>query len=185
MNIENLYCHRCGHELEVVDKYEMNEDGGGIYYRFCCPNCGAIYEVDEPDDEEKTNYDFWKDPDTSQRVGTEGDHVNNDICINCGHKIYVGDNFMLSDCMGEDLPEDDDKMNYCINQCQNCGITETRWDNSENEKENLPYWEIDVYLKNHLKDYYLPFLVGIWKKVNNVNDEEFVSMLKSIIKHYE
>lgn len=185
METKNLYCHRCGAELEIIENCEINEGGRGNYYRFYCPNCGAMYEVEEPDSEEKENYEFWKDPDISERVGSEGDHVNNDICINCGHKVYVGNNFMMSDCTGEDLPEDEDKMNYCLNTCQHCGVTETRWDNSENEKKNLPYWADDVWLKTHLENYYLPYLINIWQKANNATDEELVCELDKIISYHK
>lgn len=181
METKNLYCHRCGCELEIVDECEVGEEGIGKSYRFFCPNCGAIYDVDEPDEDDKSEYDFWKNPDISGRVGSEGDHINNDICINCGHKVYVGNNFMLSDCEGEELPEDDDKMNYCINTCQNCGVTEVRWDNSENEKKNLPYWADDVWLKEHLENYNLSFLINIWQGANNFSDEDLVSELEKII----
>lgn len=141
MKKENLFCHRCGHELTLIEEELINEDGRGNYYRLSCPYCGAIYELDEPDEEEKKEYDFWKEEDISERVGNEGGHVMNDICLNCGNKVYVTNNFMLSDYEGEDLPEDEDKMNYCINQCSNCGCTEVRWDNSENERKEFEYWK--------------------------------------------
>ena len=108
----------------------------------------------------------------------------NDVCINCGHKVYVGNNFMLSDCEGTDLPEDDDKMNYCINPCSHCGCTEVRWDNSENEKKNFPYWEPDMKLHELLKDYYFNYMIHIWQKFNNRSHDEMYDLLKDVIKLY-
>ena len=184
MKKENLFCHRCGHELEVIDEYEINEGGRGNYYRFKCPHCGIIYELDEPDSEEKKEYDFWKDENIEMRVGDEGGHIENDVCLNCGNKVYVGNNFMLSDCEGEELPEGDDKMNYCINQCTNCGCSEVRWDNSENEKNDLPYWEPDIKLRELLKDYYFNYMIFEWQRANNKTDEEMKEFLNDVIKLY-
>ena len=181
---ENLYCHRCGHELGLLDEEVINEDGRGSYYRFICPHCGAIYEIDEPDEEEKKEYEFWKDEDISERVGNEGDHIMNDICLNCGHKVYVSNNFMLSDCGGTDLSKDDDKMNYCLSPCSHCGCTEVRWDNSENEKKDFPYWEQDTKLHELLKDYYFNYTIHIWQEVNNKSDEEILLYLKDVMKLY-
>lgn len=139
MKTENLYCHRCGNPLEttLVDT-EVCESA---YYVFLCPHCGAEYEVYDPED--KSEYPFYPDEDISSRVGPEGMHIENNICLNCGHQVVCSDNFMLSDYFTEDISLDDDKMNFVLSTCQHCGISEIRWDTSENEKKKYPYWSED------------------------------------------
>jgi hypothetical protein len=52
---------------------------------------------------------------------------------------------MLSDYDPDNITdENDDKMNFVLNQCPYCGMQEVRWDNSENEKKHYPYWKEDV-----------------------------------------
>lgn len=141
MKTENLFCHRCGSPM-TADLIDESTDGYGAYWYIECPHCGAVYEVTEPTDEEKKKYEFWKDEDISKRVGNEGGHIMNDICINCGEKVFVGNNFMYSD-YDEEVDEGDDKMNYCLNTCSHCGCDEVRWDTSENDKQHLDYWKSD------------------------------------------
>lgn len=178
MKTENLKCHRCGHQLEVKDVQNFDEERG--QYTFLhCPHCGADYEIDEPLDEEKKDYPFWKDEDTDGRL--EGIDIMNGHCLNCGHKIYVGSNFMLSDYDPEHIKDiDDDKMNFCMNTCENCGCTEVRWDNSENEKKDYPYWKEDNDLYEQLKDRTLEYIVHVWAKVNGTKFAEVEKKLDDI-----
>ena len=181
MKTENLYCHRCGKPLETVTV--DTEFAESAYYVFRCPNCGAEYEVIEPED--KSEYPFYPEEDISMRVGDEGDHLMNDICLNCGHKVSIGNNFMLSDYDESIIDDDDDKMNFCLNTCPHCGISEIRWDNSENEKKDLPYWSEDNWLHEHLEGYDLNYLVHIWQKVNKAYDKDVVDKLKTFIKYHD
>jgi hypothetical protein len=51
----------------------------------------------------------------------------------------MANNFMLSD-YDDTVTEDDDKMNFVLNECPYCGMNEVRWDNSDNERKVFPYW---------------------------------------------
>jgi hypothetical protein len=55
---------------------------------------------------------------------------------------------MLSDYDDTITDENDDKMNFVLNQCPYCGMQEIRWDNSENEKKHYPYWKEDLEAEN-------------------------------------
>ena len=54
---------------------------------------------------------------------------------------------MLSDYDDTIDNDDDDKMNFILNQCPYCGMQEVRWDNSDNEKKIYPYWKDDLESK--------------------------------------
>ena len=182
MKTEGLKCHRCGHELEVQDIQNFDEERGE-YTFLHCPHCGADYEVDEPADEEKKDFDFYKDgEDTDGRF--EGIDTMNEHCLNCGHKIYVGSNFMLSDYDPSIKDIDDDKMNFCMNTCPHCGCTEIRWDNSENEKKYYPYWQEDNDLYEQLKDRALEYVVHVWAKVNGTKLVDVEKKLEDIKKYF-
>ena len=71
---------------------------------------------------------------------TEPDILNGH-CTNCGHTVHVSNNFMLSDYDDSIIDENDDKMNFIMNQCPYCGMEEVRWDTAENEKKDYPYWQ--------------------------------------------
>jgi len=137
MITEGLKCVRCGHELEVEDIQDFDDEIGTTTILFC-PYCGAIYEETEPLDEDKQNYEFYKDGmDISGRL--DEPDIMNGHCLNCGHKVSMANNFMLSD-YDDTVTEDDDKMNFVLNECPYCGMNEVRWDNSDNESKVFPYW---------------------------------------------
>ena len=143
MITEGVICTRCAHELELDDIWEGEEDYGNTYV-FHCPYCGARYECTEVPESEKDEYEFYKDgkEDISMRIN-EPD-IMNGHCTNCGHHVSMSNNFMLSDYDDSITNEDDDKMNFILNQCPYCGMQEVRWDNSENEKNIYPYWKEDL-----------------------------------------
>ena len=142
MKTENLKCNRCLCELEVEDIFEGDEEMGVTTY-LVCPNCGAKFECTEVPEQEKQDYDFYRNgEDTSLRID-EVD-IMNEHCTNCGHNVSMSNNFMLSDYDDTIVDENDDKMNFVLNQCPNCGMWEVRWDTAENEKKNFPYWSEDV-----------------------------------------
>jgi hypothetical protein len=64
----------------------------------------------------------------------------------------MSNNFMLSDYDDTITDENDDKMNFILNQCPYCGMQEVRWDNCENEKKHFPYWKEDVESEELLKN---------------------------------
>lgn len=138
MKTENLKCTRCFNDLiveEVVDDVNLTE--------LICPNCGARYTCYEPEESERMEYDFYKNgEDISGRI-TEPD-IYNSHCTNCGHHVYVVNNFMLSDYDDTITDDDDDCMNYIICECPNCGMNEERWDTPENQKKHFPYWKEDL-----------------------------------------
>lgn len=137
MDTNNLKCVRCGNILEVEDIMEEDCEVGQTTYLFC-PYCGAKYEETEPIEEEKKNYDFYKDGnDISGRL--DEIDIMNGHCLNCGHNVSMCNNFMLSD-YDDTIEEADDKMNFVMNECPYCGMQEIRWDNSDNERKIFPYW---------------------------------------------
>ena len=59
--------------------------------------------------------------------------------MRCDHELILSGNFMRSEIIGEDLPEDDD----CIVTnavCPFCGASYDIYDTPESEKELYPYW---------------------------------------------
>ena len=137
MITEGLKCVRCEHDLEVEEVLDFDNECGKTTILFC-PYCGARYEETEPLEEDKMNYDFYKNGcDTSGRLD-EAD-IMNGHCLNCGSKVSIANNFMLSD-YDDTITEPDDKMNFVLNECPNCGMQEVRWDNSDNERKIFPYW---------------------------------------------
>jgi hypothetical protein len=97
-----------------------------------------------------TPYDTVRDGNISGRI-TEIDILNGH-CTNCGHIVSMSNNFMLSDYDDTITDENDDKMNFILNQCPYCGMQEVRWDNCENEKKYFPYWKEDVESEELLKN---------------------------------
>ena len=146
MITEGFICTRCANELELLDVLEGDEEFGNTYV-FYCPHCVARYECTEVSESEKKDYDFYAngEEDISMRI-SEPDILNG-YCTNCGHRVSVSNNFMLSDYDDTIDNDDDDKMNFILNQCPYCGMQEVRWDNSENEKKIYPYWKDDLESK--------------------------------------
>lgn len=141
MKTENLICHRCGKLLEVTDIMESIDCYGCITYLHCS-YCGADFECAECSNEEKQKYDFYRgDEPIDNRLSIPD--IMNEHCINCGHKVFVSNNFMLSD-YDDNISDYDDKMNYVLGTCEYCGMNETRWDVSEHEKLDYEYWKEDV-----------------------------------------
>lgn len=96
MITEGVICTRCANELELLDICEGDEEVGNTYV-FCCPHCGARYECTEVPEQERKDYDFYAngEEDISMRI-CEPD-IFNVYCTNCGHRVSVSNNFMLSD----------------------------------------------------------------------------------------
>ena len=111
---------------------------------FHCPYCGARYECTEVPEEERKDYPFYENGEEDISMRIEEPDIMNGHCINCGHKVSMCNNFMLSDYDDTITDENDDKMNFVLNQCPYCGMQEIRWDNSENEKKHYPYWKEDL-----------------------------------------
>ena len=132
MEIDNKICERCGHKLLVGAIEEMGE---GTETRLFCPHCGIVIEVYE-DDTCLSGYNV-KD------VG-KIDNPCEHYCTNCGYKIRIDSNSVLSDSIDTiSYDGDDEKICLIFHTCENCGMSEERWDNSENEKCLFPYWEQD------------------------------------------
>ena len=143
MITEGVICTRCAHELELEDIWEGEEDYGNTYV-FHCPYCGAKYECTEVPESERDEYEFYKDGEEDISMRIDEPDIMNSHCTNCGHHVSMSNNFMLSDYDDSITNEDDDKMNFILNQCPYCGMQEVRWDNSENEKNIYPYWKEDL-----------------------------------------
>jgi DNA-directed RNA polymerase subunit RPC12/RpoP len=140
MNITNLKCTRCMHDLEVEEFLASEDPEFGNTTFLICPYCGAKYECTEAPENEKDKYEFYQNGEDIDGRITEPDILNGH-CTNCGHKVTVSNNFMLSDYDDTITDENDDKMNFIMNECPYCGMCEVRWDNSNNEREVFPYWK--------------------------------------------
>lgn len=143
MITEGVICTRCAHELELEDIWEGEEDYGNTYV-FHCPYCGARYECTEVSESERSEYDFYANGEEDISMRIDEPDIMNGHCTNCGHNVSMSNNFMLSDYDDSITNEDDEKMNFILNQCPYCGMQEVRWDNSENEKKLYPYWKEDL-----------------------------------------
>ena len=141
MKTEGAKCSRCMTDLEWDVVYDFEDESCGTITHLRCPNCGARYECMEPIEHEKFNYEFYMEGDpTSGRI--KDTDIMNGHCTNCGGKVFVTGNFMLSD-YDDTVTEDEDCMNYVLSECPYCGMNEVRWDTPEIEKKNLPYWKED------------------------------------------
>ena len=65
-------CFRCGHEVVWSSDFMKSECGyaedyddpnDGLVSYFTCPYCGTRYELVEPDEEEKSDYPYYKESD--------------------------------------------------------------------------------------------------------------------------
>ena len=132
MEQRSINCIRCGHNLILGNVEDCDE---GIDRHYYCPYCGIVDEIYTPDEVKDKHYDA-------------DEFINNcvsecySICSVCGHKIKVSGNSCLSDRISTiDYDSDDDKLSIDYHECENCGRSEIRWDNSENEKGLFRYWE--------------------------------------------
>ena len=141
MVTEGLICTRCAHPLELQDVLEIGEEEYGPLYNFLCPHCGARYECTEVSEGEKKNYPFYDDGEEDTSLRIDEPDIMNGHCTNCGHHVSMSNNFMLSDYDDSITDDNDDKMNFVLNQCPYCGMMEVRWDTAENEKKDYPYWK--------------------------------------------
>ena len=141
MVTKGLICNRCKHNLTLIDTYNIGDEDYGNMYLFRCYNCGAEFECTEVSEQDKKNYDFYKDgkEDISGRI--DDVDIMNGHCINCGSNVSMSNNFMLSDYDDTIKDDDDDKMNFVLGQCPYCGMQEVRWDTAENDKKKYPYWK--------------------------------------------
>ena len=145
MITEGVFCTRRGNKLTLDEIIDIGDDDYGPQYNFTCENCGAKYECTEVPEKEKKNYEFYEHEKENVFLRREEPDIMNGYCSNCGHHVSMCNNFMLSD-YDETIESlsDDDKMNFILNQCPFCGMQEVRWDNSENEKKQFPYWKEEV-----------------------------------------
>ena len=136
-----IICTRCGKPLELEETEGPVDDDYGATYYFVCPHCGARYECTEVSDSQKSDYEFYDDEKENIHLRIDEPDIMNGHCINCGHKVSMSNNFMLSDYDDSIVDEGDDKMNFVLNQCPYCGMMEVRWETSENEKKDYAYWQ--------------------------------------------
>lgn len=141
MNTENVKCTRCMHDLVVDEILEEEDTEFGTTTYLTCPYCGASYECTEPPKSEQSQYEFYRNGEESVYGRITEPDILNGHCTNCGHTVYVSNNFMLSDYDDSIIDENDNKMNFIMNQCPYCGMEEVRWDTAENEKKDYPYWQ--------------------------------------------
>lgn len=137
MITEGLKCARCMHELFKLDEFEFEGMGRETY--LVCKHCGAKYEILEPTDEEKADMEFYQNNMPIDGRMTEPD-MYNEHCINCGERVGISSNNMLSDFDDNIEDDDDDAMSFNLCTCEKCGITEVRWDTPESQKKLYPYW---------------------------------------------
>ena len=130
MEVKNIICERCGHQMVVGATEEM---GDGIETRLFCPHCGIVIELYDSEEFSLSDYEIYDVPLEC--------NMNNHYCIRCGNKLKIDSNGCLSDRIDTiDACCDDDKMSLIFHPCSNCGICDERWDTSENEKCIFPYW---------------------------------------------
>lgn len=178
MKTENLKCNRCGHILEVDEVLDYDDNTEGITTYLKCPYCGVELECTEPAEDDKMNFAFYRDGEPIDGRYNDID-IMNGHCTNCGHEVSMSGNFMLSDYDEEITSDDDDKMNFVLNECPYCGMHEVRWDTSENDKKEYEYWAEDNWLHEHMNGYDLEYLLHVWEEENGVSDEELSEMLKT------
>lgn len=136
---DELRCPRCAITLKL-EEILVDEECGSTYI-LECPYCGFDIDVKEPEKVELSDYPFYEEGEPIEGRLTQPD-VQNDHCINCGHEIHVIGNFMLSDYDKNIEPEgSDDKMSFEFMNCKYCGVSETRWDASDNDRKKFPYWK--------------------------------------------
>lgn len=141
MITEGVICTRCAHELELEEVLDIGDDDYGKTYFYHCPFCGARYECTEVTESERKNYPFYENEEENVLLRIVEPDIMNGHCTNCGHSVSMSNNFMLSDYDDTITDENDDKMNFVLNQCPYCGMQEIRWDNSVNEKKQYEYWK--------------------------------------------
>jgi len=140
MITEGIICTRCGKLIELINTEDIGDEEYGLEYTFKCNHCGAIYECTEVAEKYKKDYPFYENEEENIWQRQIEPDIMNGHCINCGGNVSVSNNFMLSDYDETITDEKDDKMNFVLNQCPNCGMQEVRWDTSETEKKDYPYW---------------------------------------------
>ena len=98
MITNGIKCNRCLEELVLEEIFEGDYEIGPTY-NFVCPNCGARFECTEVTEDDKQNYEFYADggEDISGRLQEED--IMNGHCTNCGHKVSMCNNFMLSELL--------------------------------------------------------------------------------------
>lgn len=141
MITEGLICNRCAHPLELIDTFDYEDEDYGIMYLLRCNHCGAEFECTEVPEKERSQYPFYENGEEDISMRIDEIDIMNGHCTNCGHRVSMSNNFMLSDYDDTITDEKDDKMNFVLNQCPYCGMQEVRWDTAENEKPNLQYWQ--------------------------------------------
>lgn len=126
-----LHCARCGQLLILGHVDDLDE---GVDKHYYCPDCGMVVEIYESDEV------FCKEYKLVVYVDHNPDVYEN-FCTVCGNKLKVSGNGCLSDRIDTiECGGDDDKMSIEYHECENCGRSEIRWDNSENEKCLFRYW---------------------------------------------
>ena len=64
---------RCGHDLIIGGNFmlsevtgtELDEDDDAMVTNASCPHCGASYELYDTPENEKPNYPYWDDMETT------------------------------------------------------------------------------------------------------------------------
>ena len=141
MITDGIICTRCGKPLELIDSEDIGDDEYGTLYTFICNHCGAMYECTEVAEQYRKDYPFYENEAENIRLRITEPDIMNGHCTNCGHSVSMSNNFMLSDYDDTITDDDDNKMNFILNECPNCGMQEVRWDTAENEKKKYPYWQ--------------------------------------------
>jgi hypothetical protein len=131
MEQRDINCTRCGCVL-ILGNVDDSDDG--IDRHYYCPNCGMVIEIYTPDEVKDKPYVY--DNSVKDEIS-----IYDSFCSVCGHKIKVSGNGCLSDRIETiECGGDDDKISIDYHECENCGRSEIRWDNSENEKGLFRYW---------------------------------------------
>ena len=106
MLIEHYKCFRCGADIDKADiDEEEYDDSTEIVIR--CKECGTSHELSIPKEYDGQGF-LTDDCGYCQK------------CPVCGSYLILSSNNMLSELIGEDLPEDQDAMTE-NSTCPNCG----------------------------------------------------------------
>ncbi|MBP5723122.1 MAG: hypothetical protein J6X18_06070 [Bacteroidales bacterium] len=100
-------CPRCGKTLYLNVSEPVDDREDELWYDFSCPECGleiTVYVPNEkPEPMSNGNQGFWK-------------------CPFCGGRLYWNSDFMFSDIVGENLPEEEDTIVQYVT-CSQCGAS--------------------------------------------------------------
>lgn len=128
-------CMCCEHPLVLIEKEDYED--GIVVHHYKCEYCGLEEEAVTPPWEEQLNYPAYSgQPDDGPGVS----HGYPGLCPECGHHIVWGADFMASEILGEEIPEDDDSLAPHV-FCPHCGAAIQLIYPRPSEEKNYDYYK--------------------------------------------